>query len=385
MTVLWVDLVSELGGAQRSLYEACTALVAQGVKVVAAVPYGPLFDLLKTAGLMVYPVSPIRAKKHGWGFFITTAKLLRAPSTVSQIIRTVKPDIVHANSLTALLAVSKNSIRAPVFWHVRDLHLPALVAREASKNVERVIAASEAIDEYLVDILSPRMLGHIRVIRNGIDISRFSSGNKSDARNRFGLPQNVPVFGMIAHIIPWKGHDAFIQAAAVIRKQRPDAFFVVVGRDLFKEHGRYLAKLKGLVKQEGLEDCFKWIHDLDAAEVILPAFDALLHPAQREPFGRVICEAMAAKVPVIAADEAGPADIIEQRVSGILVRDGDPHLMAEEALALLSDPARAAQMAEEGFRTVLSRFTVQRVGKQLLQEYQATLVSGAHSSKDDDE
>jgi glycosyltransferase involved in cell wall biosynthesis len=385
MTVLWVDLVSELGGAQRSLYEVCTELVAQDVKVVAAVPYGPLFDLLKAAGLTVFPVSAIRAHKHGWGLFTTTAKLLRAPNTVSQIIRTVKPDIVHVNSLTALLAVSKNSISAPVFWHVRDLHLPALVAREASKNAERIIAASEAIDEYLVDILSPRMLGHIRVIRNGIDISRFSSGNKSDARNKFGLPQNAPVFGMIAHIIPWKGHDAFIRAAADIHKQRPDAFFVAVGRDLFKEHGRHLAKLKSQIQQEGLENCFKWIHDLDAAEVILPAFDALLHPAQREPFGRVICEAMAAKVPVIAADEAGPADIIEQRVSGILVRDGDPHLMAEEALALLSDPARAARMAEEGFRTVLSRFTVQRVGKQLLQEYQATLVSGAHSSKDDDE
>ena len=385
MKILWVDLVSELGGAQRSLYEACTALVTQGVEVVAAVPYGPLFDLLKVAGLPVYPVSPIRAKKHGWGFFITTAKLLRAPSTVSQIIRTVKPDIVHANSLTALLAVGKSGIRAPVFWHVRDLHLPALVAHEASKNVERIIAASESIDEYLVDILSPRVLGHIRVIRNGIDVSRFSSGNKSDARNKFGLPQDAPVFGMIAHIIPWKGHDAFIRAAADIHKQRPDAFFVAVGRDLFKEHGRYLAKLKGQVKQEGLNDCFKWVHDLDAAEAVLPAFDALLHPAQREPFGRVICEAMAAKVPVIAADSAGPAGIIEQRVSGILVRDGDPHLMAQEALALLSDPARAAQRAEEGFRTVLSRFTVQRVGKQLLQEYQATLLSAAHSSKDDDE
>ena len=56
MNILWVDLVSELGGAQHSMCEVCTTLPTLGVKVAAAVPYGPLFDLLKGAGLTVYPV-----------------------------------------------------------------------------------------------------------------------------------------------------------------------------------------------------------------------------------------------------------------------------------------------------------------------------------------
>lgn len=375
MTVLWVDMVSELGGAQRSLFEVCTNLRKFGVDVVAAVPYGPLFDLLKEAGVPVFPVAAVRARRHGWGLFTTTAKLMRAPSTFSQIIRAVRPDIVHANNLPAFLAASRASGRVPTFWHVRDIKLPALVAHEAAKRAERIIAASEAIDEALVDILSPRTLGHIRVIRNGIDPARFSGGNRAEARKAFGLPPDTPVIGMIAHIIPWKRHDAFIESASLIRQQRPDAYFVAMGKDLFNEHARYMNKLVGQVEQAGLSDCFKWITDLDKPEMLLPAFDQLLHPALQEPFGRVICEAMAAKVPVIAAESGGPATIITQRVSGILVRDGDPQRMAAESLALLADPAQSARLAEEGLRTVLAKFTTGHVCEQLAKEYRSTLAS----------
>ena len=180
---------------------------------------------------------------------------------------------------------------------------------------------------------------------------------------------------MIAHIVPWKRHDAFIQAAALIRQRRPDAYFVVVGRDLFGEHARHLARLVEQVAQAGLKDCFNWITDTDSPESILPAFDVLLHPALNEPFGRVICEAMAAQVPVIAAESAGPAAILKQRVSGILVRDGDPESMAEEALALLADPEGAKRMAAEGLRTVLAQYTTRRVCEQLAKEYRSALAS----------
>lgn len=385
MTVLWIDLTSEMGGAQHSMLEVCSALPAEGVEVVAAVPHGPLFERLTAAGIKVFPVSTVRATKHGWGLFITTAKLLRAPSTILQIIRGVKPDIIHTNSLPAFLAASRTGTSIPVLWHVRDLRLPTLVAHEAAKNAALIIAASEAIDEHLVEIISPRILGRIRVIRNGIDPASYTSADKAAARQPFGLPQNVPVIGMIAHLIPWKRHDVFIQAAAAIHQQRPDAHFAIVGRDLFHEHPRWSAQLEAQVQQAGLGACFHWIKDSDAPHDILPAFDLLLHPALNEPFGRVICEAMAAQVPVIAAESGGPGDIIEHGTSGILVRDGDPQRMAEESLSLLADPARAARLAAGGRTRVLQSFTTSHVCKQLAKEYSALLASISDPHFNDDE
>lgn len=385
MTILWVDLISEMGGAQRSMLELCTALPDFGVTVAAAVPHGPLFDHLKAAGITVFPVLPIRATKRGWGFFTTTAKLLKAPSSVSQIIRTVKPDIIHANSLPAFVATARATPKAPHFWHVRDVRLPTLLARDASKRATRIIAASEAVDEYLVDILSPRLLGRIRVIRNGIDANRFKPEDKAKARQRYGLPLAGPVIGMIAHLIPWKRHDAFIQAAALIQAKHPDATFVLVGKDLFDENRKWVAQLERLVEANRLRDRFRWIKDLDSCETILPAFDLLLHPALQEPFGRVICEAMVSQVPVIAAKSGGPATIIDDGVSGLLVQDGDPQGLADAALALLADPVRAAKIADAGHCRVLEQFTTRHVCEQLVREYRAAIVSETtrHDSDDD--
>jgi len=365
------------------MLDVCLSLHAAGVEVSAAIPYGPLFDRLAAAGLPVFPVSPVRAKKWGWGLFTTTAKLLRAPSSVSQIVRAVKPDIIHANSLPAFLAARQAFSSIPIIWHVRDLRLPVLIAREAAKKATRIIAASGAIDEYLVEIMSPRILGRIRVIRNGIDPTLFEKGDADGARRRFGLPPEVPVIGMIAHLIPWKRHDAFIQAAAEIHRKRPDAHFVVVGRDLFHENPGWESQLAAMVAEGGLAGCFHWIKDCDASQDILPAFNVLIHPALREPFGRVVCEAMAASVPVIAAESGGPAVIIKHHVSGILVRDGDPLQMAAEALALLDNPGRARLLGAGGRDRILSNYTTRHVCDQLAKEYRALLAETTTSPDDE--
>ena len=383
MCVLWLDLVSELGGAQYSLLETCTGLSAKGVEIAAAVPQGALFDRLFENGIRVFPVSPLRATKRGWGFFTTAAKLLRAPATVRQIVQAVKPDIIHANSLPAFLAARKAVSRIPVIWHVRDIQMPAIIAHGAAKKAARIIAASSTIDEMLTETISSRNLGCVRMIRNGIDLERFAHGDRTAIRQRLGVPDGCAVIGMIAHLIPWKRHDAFIAAAAEIHRQRPDARFVLVGRDLFSEHADWIAKLKKTIAETGLESSFHWVADCDDASQILPAFDVLVHPALHEPFGRVICEGMAAAVPVIAAASGGPATIIEAGVSGVLVRDGTPQGIAKEVLALLADPARAAALAAAGRDRVRNGFSVNSTCERLIKEYRIVIANAKAENSPD--
>lgn len=161
--------------------------------------------------------------------------------------------------------------------------------------------------------------------------------------------------------------------------------FAAVGRDLFNEHARWVSQLEAMVAASGIGERFHWVRDCADAAQILSAFDLMLHPAKDEPFGRAVCEAMAASVPVIAAESAGPALIIEPGVSGVLVRSGDPLRMAQEALALLDDPARAATLAAAGRARVLSRFTVDHVCEQLAKEYHALIAATTTIGFDDDE
>lgn len=373
MCVLWIDLVSELGGAQYSLFETCKGLSANGVEIVVAVPQGPLFECLSAKGIRVFPVSPVRTTRRGWGFFTTAAKLLRTPSTIRQIVQAVKPDVIHANSLPAFLAAHKAVSRTPVIWHVRDLQLPLLLMRDAAKKATRIIAASASIDEMLAQTLSSRNRRSVRIIRNGIDLSRFANCDRNAMRQSLGVTAENPVIGMIAHFIPWKCHDAFITAAIDIHQKRPAAHFVLVGRDLFGEHADWITQLRKMIKDAGLEPNFHWMTECDDVSKILPAFDVLVHPAHHEPFGRVICEGMAASVPVVAAASGGPAAIIEAGISGILVRDGDPHRIAEETLALLADPARVAALTEAGRDRVRKEFSVERVCERLAKEYRSII------------
>jgi len=369
MKVLFVEVVSEMGGAQRSLYEICTALPSFGVEVVAAVPPGPLHDALQSAGVSVYPVQTVRPKRRGVGLVTTVLKLFRASRQTARIIRACKPDIIHANSVASALATQNAPPGIPFFLHVRDLRLPAFALNATAKQYTRIIAISAALDAYLRNTLGQPLHEKIRIIRNGIDTAHFTPGDKSIARKRFSLPEDVPVIGMVAHLIPWKGHDLFLSAAEKIRAKFPTAQFVIVGRDLFKEHDAWVKKLHGQISDVGLQNVVHWIQDLEQTEKILPAFDVLVHPAKHEPFGRVVCEAMAMQVPVVAVNSGGIPEIIIDGVNGFLVAEDDADGIAERVGALLDNPAHAHTLACAAREHILQDFTKERVAQQLAREY----------------
>ena len=369
MKILFVETVSEMGGAQQSLLELCTALPAFGAEIAAAVPHGPLHDALRAAGVHVYETTPIRARRRGPGLLATLLKLAYAPYPISKAIDDFAPDIVHANTTAAALAVRKVPRKTLLFSHIRDLRLPPLVVQATVKRCTRVIAISTIFDTYLGKIIPPSTRGRIRIIRNGIDTTRFTPGDRAAARNRFSLPSDAPVIGMIAHLTPWKAHDTFIAAAAKIRATHPDAHFAIVGRNLFGEHAGWARQLHAQAAAAGLANTLHWIHDLNHTEAILPAFDILIHPARNEPFGRVICEAMAMRVPVIAARSGGPLDIITANVNGLFVEEDDPDAIAQNAARLLDNPLEAKKLADAGHAHILKHFTKERLAQQLAQEY----------------
>lgn len=382
MKILWIDSVSQLGGAQWSLVEVCGELRRQGVEVVVAVPEGPLGSLLHSKGFEVHYISELRARRRGLGVFATIMGFLRSPSSLQRILLEVEPDIVHANSLTALLSIGTVRRDLPLFWHVRDLRLPYIAAREGMQRAERIIAISEAVDQELLTMIPSMKRGRMRLIRNGVDLDRFKPGGSVEARRELGLPETGVVVGMIAHLVPWKRHDAFIEMAGVVAKELPEAHFVVVGRDLFGEHRGLSRELREKSESLGLGDRFKWVDDCDKIERILPGFTLLVHPARYEPFGRVVCEALACEVAVVAAESGGPANMLEHGKSGLLVPDGEAEGLAQAVVELIRDEEKRVRLARAGRAMVEEQYSVKRVVRELVQEYRATLLA-VHGHSDE--
>ena len=89
---------------------------------------------------------------------------------------------------------------------------------------------------------------------------------------------------------------------------------------------------------------------------ILRSLDVLLVPSREEPFGRTIAEAMVVGTPVIATSVGGPAELIEDRVTGILAPPDAPAQWAQAIDALLANPDAAQAMARRARDVAIGRF-----------------------------
>jgi len=106
---------------------------------------------------------------------------------------------------------------------------------------------------------------------------------------------------------------------------------------------------------------------------VMDAADVLVHPARREPLGRVILEAMAIGKPVVAVNACGPAEIIQDGVNGLLTESDRPEDLADAVLRVIRDPLLARRLGtaarhrvEEGFNITNTVRDIEAVYHELL-------------------
>ena len=311
---------------------------------------------------------------------------MRARRTLARVIRDFHPDIVHANGIAAVFALPR--IRAHILWHVRDWPRRPY-AGLAARRCEMVVAISRPVEEALRRVLPASLRDRIHLVENGIDMGNWEwgigngewgMGNGEQGTGCQINHANGAAVGMIAHLVPWKRHDLFVEAAILLRdfrdaEERPITW-VIAGSDLFGEHADYVATLRKRIADASLAEKFVWLEGRSAAE-ILPDLDLLVHPTDQEPFGRVICEAMATGVPVVACDAAGPGSILKDGQTGFLFpRQVESRKSKVEAAALaerirfaLTHPNERIAIATAAKAAVRNRYTIERVADEIAPLY----------------
>jgi glycosyltransferase involved in cell wall biosynthesis len=169
---------------------------------------------------------------------------------------------------------------------------------------------------------------------------------------------------LIGRIAPEKGQREFVAAAAIMRRALPGCRFVVYGAALFGEAGalRYDAEVRAAAAPLGVEFA-GWVTDIYAA---FRSVDLLLVPsAGHEATPRVILEAHAAGVPVIAFRSGGIPEVIEEGHDGWLA--GSTEEMAGLAIELLTgDPSRLSDVSRAARLAWRCKFTLDRYHQELL-------------------
>lgn len=275
-----------------------------------------------------------------------------------RIVRKSKPDIIHANNFHAVLVSFPGAFfgRKKLIWHVRDYPHHGLVACVCGCFCKAIVAVSNSIKKALIK--KGVAAGKIQVVYNGVEDSGCCSNDAAKSNEEF-------TFANVGQFVPWKKQGLFIEAAEIVAKQLPGAKFILVGDDVFKRNVRYKNELLESINTSGIaERIYLTGWESDMTE-IWPQIDCLVHTADREPFGRVIIEAMANGVPVIAVDSCGPGELIQNEQRGILVEADDPEGLSEAMTRIASMPELAKHLATEGREFVTANLTASKTAEQV--------------------
>ncbi len=374
--ILFVNHVGSGGGAERTLADLIGALprLDFSLELLLACPEGGwLSEAAREAGAEVVTVPQWRPR---WRNPRAVGRSLADAASFSRalagIIEEHRPDILHANSLAAALAAPRGA--APLVWQARDLRAPGPAVSLAAARADAIAAISQCVARFVAR-WQPAARGKMHVIYNGVDVGRLCpTGTSAELRARLGLAPHRPCVGAAAQFVPWKRLDIFIRAAAWIAARRPDVQFAIAGADVFGEHASHAAYLRQLAGRLGLGQRLAFVGWVERPVDFLAALDVYLHPTPCEPLGRVIIEAMALSVPVVAVDRCGPAELIVHGETGLL-GPPQPAALGRLALRLLDAPALARAMGEKARRFAAASLSAEAMARSYLEQIYRPLAS----------
>ncbi len=288
--------------------------------------------------------------KSLWNYFKTTKKL-------KEKIEKINPDIVLTNSIRAHILATKalKKLNYPLAFFVHDFTFPKRFFQIAQKRANQIFTCSEAVKQDL--LIKGGQEEKIQIAYNGVDIGNFP----------FKKRENIKKIGIMGRIDTWKGQDIFIESAGLL-KNYDFEFFIYGESSLYDEKTRKFEEyLKVMTKTKHLEDRIHFMGFVPA-ETALQNLDLVVHAStEPEPFGRVIIEAMASGIPVIATDAGGASEIIRNRETGLLIEPKDANLLAERIKELKNNSELRDNLTTEARKDIEEKFSLEASTKNLLQ------------------
>ncbi len=361
MKVLCVNHTGTVSGAERSLLDLLGGLPSDIEARLACPSEGQLAQAARTAGIGIdaIPGTDGSLRLHPLRTPIAIGTLSLAGLRTAAHARRMNADVIHANSIRAgLISVPAGRlVGLPVVVHVRD-RLPRSAAADASLRMialgaQTVVANSRYTADGLRAVTAH---GHVRVVYNPVDPGRFvgSELDRDAIRATLGLSRDAVVLAVIGQITPWKAQDDAVRATGLLRRAGVDARLLIVGEPKFVSSATrydnlgYYADLQRLISSEALGDRVHLLGERSDIPALMAALDVLLVPSWEEPFGRVVIEAMAARLPVLATSVGGPAEIITDGIDGMLLAPHDPGRWADTIVRLAASPELRERLGEAG-------------------------------------
>ena len=320
---------------------------------------------------------------HSLPFSAPAGYFLNVPR-VRRLLSWIQPDLLHAHFASGYGTLGRLSGFHPLVLSVwgQDVyefpcrswvHRKLLTAN--LKAADHVCSTSHAMAEQTRSLYSG--IDELTVTPFGIDVSRF----RPDPSQRCF---DLLTIGTVKKLYASYGIDvlirAFAEARAHFQNAQPELArqlrLLVVGGGPERE------KLQALSDELGVEEVTSFTGPVPHAKVpsYLNRLDIYAAMSRSESFGVAILEASACEIPVVVSDAGGLPEVVEEKVTGLIVDQEDQKAAAEALVQLANDPALRAKMGRAGRQRVLEHYEWEKNVSTMEKKVYARVISQAAQS-----
>lgn len=352
-------------GAQRSLFTLVTNLPREKFAPVVLLPgEGIVATEYRRAGIEV-AVIPLAGLANQFGGIIPRLPLYgKVAVGLSLLIYNLKVaywllrkkiDAVYANDLRAVMYVglAAKLLGKPLLWYVRGIGQPSLLSSLGLRLADKVILIADGVRGTFSEQDYERHLHKFVKLYTGFDVNTFALGmqDKNQLRNHHGIPVNALVLGLVGSITRNKGHEQLIRALGLLGEWGINTHVLFIG-DSPVGHEDYRKLLEGLMEELQLTANVHWIGYQDRVAEYYQALDVLVLPSRSEGLPRVVVEALAAGLPVVASDVGGVKEILTSEQLGRVVPPDNVEALAKALKNVLQN----REMYSEQYRALRQEY-----------------------------
>ncbi len=329
------------GGALQALY-LMEGLADRGHRNALVCPAGSELARAASACAEVYPM-------------VVGGDLdLRLIPRLRRCLRRCRPDLAHLHGRIGAdvmggIACRLDGVSVVYSRRVDNPESCWMVALKYRLH-DRVIAISEGIGRVLLAAGLPA--AKLRLVRSAVDPRGFDRPCNRERLTAVGVPAQAWPIGIVAQLIPRKGHRFLIEALPPLVKAFPHLRLLIFGKGYLEQD------LRRRVAVAGLEGHVQFAGFREDLPDLLPCLELLVHPATREGLGVSLLQAASAGVPIVATNVGGIPEAVRHGRNGLLVPPGDPRALGTAVATLLQDKGLARQLGDAGKELMRSEFSI---------------------------
>ncbi len=381
MNILVLHVVSDMYGSSKVLLQAVTALKARGHKVCVVVSEkGPLTEALALEGIetKIIRLGILRRRYlNALGLVNRAGVLTRAFFALKKLCKQNQIDIIYTNTAPVIIGgILSKFTGIKNVWHLHEILEPASFMHRffgwlINATAQKVIVVSDAVyNNWAGRIYASKMVK----VYNGFEASDINvdvnvgANASADLRDQLNLNNNTVLVGMVGRVNLIKGQFYFIQIAAAAKAAGLNCHFVMIG-DAYKGYEYLYPQLESQIDALGLQSSITNLYYQPNAAALIQQLDIFVLPSIKpDSFPVVILEAMAAGKPIIATNQGGAQEQIDDCVTGFLVPINDATIAAQKLGVLVNNPDMRTQMGQAGTKKLEEQFSLATFNKNIVDQ-----------------